>query len=81
MVPLAGASKEAPIQEVTSKTEQPPADPNLVPVKFCVKLSRKACICICLLTTLVILVIVAVPVAIFVSKNIKNKDKEEIQGK
>lgn len=79
MVPLAGASKEAPIQEVTSKTEQPPADPNLVPVKFCVKLSRKACICICLLTTLVIVVIVAVPVAIFVSKNIKNKDKEEIQ--
>ena len=81
MVSLAGASKEAPIQEVTSKTEQPPADPNLVPVKFCVKLSRKTCICICLLATLVIVVIVAVPVAIFVSKHIKNKDKEEIQGK
>ncbi|XP_015766089.1 PREDICTED: uncharacterized protein LOC107344918 [Acropora digitifera] len=79
MGPLTGTSKEAPIHEVTSKTEQPPADPNLVPVKFCVKLSQKACICICLLTTLVIVVIVAVPVAIFVSKNIKNKDKEKIQ--
>lgn len=79
MGPLTGTSKEAPTHEVTSKTEQPPADPNLVPVKFCVKLSRKTCICICLLVALVIVVIVAVPVAIFVSKNIKNKDKEEIQ--
>lgn len=78
MVPL-GTSKEALIHEITFKTEQPPADPDLVPVKFSVKSSRKGRI---LLATLVIVVvIVAVFVPIFVSKHIKNKEKEESLSK
>ena len=76
MVPL-GTSKETLINEITSKTEQLPADLDLVPVKYSVKSSQKTRV---LLATLVIVVvIVAVFVGIFVSKDIKNKDKEQSQ--
>ena len=78
MVPL-GTSKEALIHELTSKTEQPLADPNIVPVKCSVTSTRKT---IVLLVILVIVVaIVTVFVGIFVSKHIKNKDKEGNQRK
>ena len=78
IVPL-GTCKETLIHEITSKTEQPPADPDLMPVKFSVKSTRKNKV---LLATLVIvLVIVAVFVGIFVSKHIQNKDKEQRQRK
>lgn len=72
MVPL-GTSKETLILEITSKTEQPPADPDFVPVRFFVKI---------LLATLVIaVVIVTVFVGIFVSQRIENKVKGESQRK
>ena len=78
MVPL-GTSTEALIYAATSKTKQPPADPDHVPVKFIVISSRKRTL---LLATLVIvLVIAAVFVGIFLSQRIKNKDKEGSQRK
>ena len=78
MVPL-GTSTEALIYEITSKTEQPSADPDIVPVKFTTKSSRKRTV---LFATLVIVVVLAaVFVGIFLSQRFKNKDMEESQRK
>ena len=77
MVPL-GTSTEALIYAIAPKTEQPPADSDLVPVKFTVISSRKRTV---LLAILVIVVVIAtVFVGIFLSQRIK-KDKDESQRK
>ncbi|XP_067046091.1 cartilage intermediate layer protein 2-like isoform X3 [Acropora muricata] len=72
-----GTSTEALIYAATSETEQPPADPDLVPVKFTVISSRKRTV---LLATLIIVVVIAtIFVGIFLSQHINNKDKDESQ--
>lgn len=74
-----GTSTEALIYERTSKTEQPPADPDLVPAKFTAVSSRKRTVI--LATVVIVIVIAAVFVGIFLSQRNKNKDKEESQRK
>ena len=75
MVPL-GTSTEALIHEISSETEQPPVDPDLVTVKFSRNSNRK------IIITLVIIVIIgAVLVGTFVSNDTKKKDKEKSQRK
>ena len=74
-----GTSTEALIYEITSNTEQPPADPDLVPVKFTAVSSRKRAVA--LATVVIVIVIAAVFVGIFLSQRNKNKDKEESQRK
>ena len=76
MVPVE-TSNEAPIHKIASKTEQTPANPNLVPVKSTQK--RRVLLAIFVIT--VVLIVAAVFVGIFVPKHNKNRDKKKSQRK
>lgn len=77
MVPL-GTSKEALIyvQETMLRTENQPANPDIIPVKLSRKSSRKTA-AILIAISVIMIVIIAVFVGTFVTKNYaKGKEKE-----